>query len=342
MEEPAKETTIYDMAKALNISASTVSRALSGHFSVSKKTRQKVLAMAEQLSYQSNQMASNLRLQKSNTIGVIVGNLNSSFMSNAIFGIEEILSEAGYNIIISQSLDRKDKEIAIAQTMFNNRVAGLLVSIAYETEDDEHFKRFKNKNIPLIYFDRGWKESTSPCIEIDNEKAAYELTSHLIKEGFRNIAHVTAFKISSVAEARFLGYKKALADYKLSFNDNLLFKTDLTKEAGIQVAEQILALIEKPDAIFFTNDACAVSCMQHLKAHGVKIPTDIAIAGFNNDSEASIIEPGLTTINYPGHVIGKIAARQLLETINHETAAKAINIEHELVVRASTSANRLL
>ncbi|MVN93071.1 LacI family DNA-binding transcriptional regulator [Mucilaginibacter aquatilis] len=340
MSIPDKEITIYDIAKALNISAATVSRALMDHPSVNINTKAKVQEAAKSMGYRSNQMASNLRKRKSNIIGIIVGNLNSSFMSNVIAGAEKVLSEAGYNLIISQSLDNVSKEINIAQAMYNNRVDGLLVSLAYETENADHFESFVKRGIPLVYFDRVWPHPKCPGIEIDNVKAAYDITEHLITQGCKRIAHITAFKISSVAADRFTGYKKALEDYNIPFNESLVIKTDLTMNAGIDAAHQIMNMEERPDAVFVTNDACAVGCMQETKKFGIRIPQDIAFAGFNNDTEASIIEPNLTTVNYRGDIMGEEAARILIDRINNASAAaqpaKKIMQKSEIIIRDSS------
>ncbi|MDT3405239.1 LacI family DNA-binding transcriptional regulator [Mucilaginibacter terrae] len=341
MSTPEKEITIYDIARALNISAATVSRALMDHPSVNINTKKRVQEAAQEMGYRSNQMASNLRKRKSNIIGIIVGNLNSSFMSNVIAGVEKELSDAGYNLIISQSLDNINKEINIAQAMYNNRVDGLLVSLAYETENADHFESFVKRGIPLVYFDRVWPHPQCPGIEIDNVKAAYDITEHLVTQGCKRIAHVTAYRLSSVAADRFAGFKKALEDYQMTFDENLLIQTDLTLQAGIDAAKQILAMENRPDAVFVTNDACAVSCMQELKRNGIRIPQDIAFAGFNNDTEASIIEPNLTTVDYKGYQMGEVAAQILLDRLNQtdngllKTSNKLIQ-PSEIIIRDSS------
>lgn len=341
MSTPEKEITIYDIARALNISAATVSRALMDHPSVNINTKKRVQEAAQDMGYRSNQMASNLRKRKSNIIGIIVGNLNSSFMSNVIAGVEKELSDAGYNLIISQSLDNINKEINIAQAMYNNRVDGLLVSLAYETENADHFESFVKRGIPLVYFDRVWPHPQCPGVEIDNVKAAYDITEHLITQGCKRIAHVTAYKLSSVAADRFAGFKKALEDYQMTFDESLLVQTDLTLQAGIDAAKQILAMKNRPDAVFVTNDACAVSCMQELKRNGIRIPQDIAFAGFNNDTEASIIEPNLTTVDYKGYEMGEVAAQILLDRLNQtdngllKTGNKVIQ-PSEIIIRDSS------
>jgi LacI family transcriptional regulator len=339
MSNPEKEITIYDIAKALNISAATVSRALMDHPSVNVNTKQRVRKAADDMGYRLNHLASNLRKKKSNIIGIIVGNLNSSFMSNVIAGVEKVTNDAGYNLIISQSLDNYEKEVNIAQAMYNNRVDGLLVSLAYDTENADHFANFVKRGIPLVYFDRVWPHPQCPGIEIDNVKAAYDITEHLIKQGCKRIAHVTAYKLSSIAADRFTGYQKALTDNQIDFEDDLLILTQLTLQAGIEAAHTILAMPKRPDGVFVTNDACAVSCMQELKRHGIRIPQDIAFAGFNNDTVASIIEPNLTTVNYKGYDMGEVAAKILINRLNSNIDLPVDNKliqKSELIIRESS------
>ncbi|MBS7563666.1 LacI family DNA-binding transcriptional regulator [Mucilaginibacter sp. Bleaf8] len=339
MDTPEKEITIYDIARHLNISAATVSRALMDHPSVNVNTKQKVQETAQQMGYRSNHLASNLRKKRSNIIGLVVGNLDSSFMTNIIVGIEKVLSEANYNLIISQSLDNIGKEIKIARAMYNNRVDGLLVSLAYDTENAEHFESFVKRGIPLVYFDRIFPDNNCPGVEIDNVKAAYEITEHLIQQGCKRIVHVTAYRLSSVALDRFNGYKQALLDYNIPFDESLVIYTHLGIEDGVQAAQTILAMPNRPDGVFAINDASAVGCIKELKKAGVKIPDDIAFAGFNNDSIASIVEPGLTTVNYKGYEMGEMAAQILVDKLNNNYTPPAGNkliLKSELVVRESS------
>jgi LacI family transcriptional regulator len=338
MSQTEKEITIYDIAKALNISAATVSRAMMDQPSVNIHTKQKVKDAAERMGYRSNHLASNLRKKKSNIIGIIVGNLNSSFMSDTIFGMEKVLSEANYNLVISQSLDNINKEVNIAKAMYNNRVDGLLVSLAYDTDDVEHFESFVKRGIPLVYFDRVPALGGCPSVEINNVKAAYEITEHLIRQGCKRIAHITAYRLSSVAADRFEGYKQALADYDIAFDESLVVYTHLTLQAGTEAAHLILGMPNRPDGVFVINDACAVSCMQELKRNGINIPNDIAFAGFNNDTEASIIEPNLTTVNYKGQEMGEQAATLLLSRLNNnkEQVEQKLILKSELIIRDSS------
>lgn len=326
-----KETTIYDIASKLNISIATVSRALKDDPVVSKKTRKRIFDMAEQMGYRSNHFARNLRNQKTNTIGVIIPRVNSYFMSTVIAGIEQMAGSEGYNLIISQSSESAEKEKNSVRTMYNNRVDGLLVSLAYDTEDLSHFDSFFKKEIPVLFFDRVMEHSNCTTVLIDNMKAAYKLTSHLIEQGCRDIVHVTAMPRRNVYIDRLNGYKQALAEHGLPFKEEHVIIGNLSQEAGAEAAAVITQLPSLPDGIFAANDNCAVGCILALKQAGIRIPEDIAVAGFNNDPVSKVIEPNLTTINYPGYQMGEVAARQL---INHLTGKAAIDVTNAILLKA--------
>ena len=334
-----KEVTIYDLAKKLNISIATVSRALKDDPVVSKKTKKKIAELAEEMGYRSNNFARNLRNQRTNTIGVIVPRLNSYFMSTVIAGIESIANKEGYNLIISQSSESFDKEKASAKTMFDNRVDGILVSLAYDTEDLSHFDSFFKRRIPLIFFDRVVDDENCTNILIDNRKAAYEATTHLIKQGCKRIVHITATPKRNVYVDRLQGYKHALSDNDIAFRQDYVLISNLSQEAGVIAAQEILKMNPLPDAVFVANDNCAVGCMLALKQAGVKIPEDIAFVGFNNDPVSKVIEPNLTTINYPGYEMGEAAARNLINHLNGKATIRTTNtiiLRSELIIRDST------
>lgn len=334
-----KEVTIYDIAQKLKISSSTVSRALKDDPVVSKKTRKKIFDMAEKMGYRSNLFARNLRNQKTNTIGVIVPRLNSYFMSTVIAGIEKVLNAAGYSLLISQSSESMEKEVVSARNMFNNRVDGLLVSLAYDTDDMKHFENFYKKNIPLLFFDRITRHEGSTNVAIDNHMAAYEATKHLIEGGNKRIIHITAPLKRNVYIDRLQGYKQALADYNIPFKDEYVLINNLSQEAGVQAAVQISKMRPLPNAIFAANDACAVGCIIGLKKLGISVPGDVAVVGFNNDPVSIVVEPNLTTINYPGYQMGEVAATSL---INHLKGSVPIHttdtilLRSDLVVRESS------
>lgn len=338
---PEKEITIYDIAKRLNIAASTVSRGLKDNPVINKLTRKKIAEAAKELGYSSNNFASSLRSKKTYTLGVLVPRLNSYFMASVMSGMEVVANREGYNLIISQSLEKITKEVVNAQTMFNKRVDGLLVSLAYDTENIDHLEPFFRKNIPVVFFDRVFAHGDSTCIIIDNYSAGYEVTKHLISQGCTRIMLLGGNMLRNVYAERLRGYKQALKDHKLLFNDKYIYISNLTENDGNLAAKYILKMKAKdrPDAVFSSNDTAAVHCMIRLKAEGIKIPADIAFAGFNNDPISKIIEPNLTSVNYAGSTIGEIAVTNLINHLNGLTNVKNTNtivVRADLVIRESS------
>ena len=327
----AKEVTIYDIAKKLNVSPATVSRGLQDHPAISKKTKKKIFDLVEEMGYRTNHFARNLRQQHTKTIGVIVHELNSNFITSVLAGIEKVTTEAGYDIIIAHSSESYEKEAANAKNLFHKRVDGLIASLSFDTTDLEHFKPFIDKGVPVLFFDRVEQDENSTVVVIDNTKCGYIATKHLIDQGCKRIAHITSSLKRNVYSQRYKCYRDALFDSGIEFNEDLLIVGDLSEKAGVDAALKILKMDPRPDGIFVTNDFVAAVCMRTLKEHGVSIPDDVAIVGFNNDAIGKLIEPSLTTINYPGEDIGEIAARNL---INHLTGISNIHQTNTIVVRS--------
>ena len=334
-----REVTIYDIADKLNISIATVSRALKDDPVVNKKTKKKIFELAEELGYRSNHFARNLRNQRTDTIGVIVPRLNSYFMSTVIAGIENVANREGYNLIISQSSESAEKEKMSAKTMFNSRVDGLLISLSYDTNDLAHFEQFSKRKIPVIFFDRCEDNHSFSNVLIDNRKAAYEATKHMIEQGCKKIVHVTANLKRNVYVDRFKGYKQALAENNIAFKDEYVIIGNLSLEAGTEAADTIFKMDPMPDGVLVANDNCAIGCMLTLKQAGIRIPEDIAFVGFNNDPVSKVIEPNLTTINYPGYEMGEVSARNLIDHLNGTQSIHSTNtivLRSELIIRASS------
>ncbi|MBL7814829.1 MAG: LacI family DNA-binding transcriptional regulator [Saprospiraceae bacterium] len=334
-----KEVTIYDIAKELNVSAATVSRALNGHTGISEKKKVLIQSKADELGYRSNKFAINLRQQKTYTIGVIVPRLNSYFMSAVLAGMEKIANEAGYNLLISQSLESEKKEIINAQTLFNSRVDALLVSIASDTEGVEHFKNFIDKGVPILFFDRIPQHLNCTTIAIDNKKAGYEATKHLIEQDCTRILHAAGSLKRNVYRDRLEGYKIALAEQGIPFNEDLIFESYLTQDAAAQLVTKILDMPIRPNGLFTSNDNFAVHTIKLLKNNGLRIPEDIAIVGFNDDPIASVIEPNLTTIHYAGKEMGEIAAQSIINHLNgllNITPTNTIILHSKLIIRESS------
>ena len=336
-----KEVTIYDVAKALNISPSTVSRGLKDHPHIRKETKKNIIAVAKEMGYQQNKFASNLRQKHTNTIGVVVPKLNSYFMATVIAGVEKITSQNGYGLIISQSQESWKKEISCISTLFNSRVDGLLVSLAFDTKNLDHFNILLNKDIPVVFFDRVADCNGCMSIVIDNYKAGYEATSHLIEQGCNRIVHIGGNLMRNVYSDRFRGYKQALADNGIEFDQHLVIISDMNGQAGTDAAKKILKMVPRPDGIFTSNDSTAVSAIVELERAGVNIPDDIAVVGFNNEPISKVIKPNLTTIDYPAREIGEISATSLINKLKNSQSANfsTIILKHKLISRQSSIRN---
>jgi LacI family transcriptional regulator len=329
--KPKKDVTIYDIAQKLALSSATVSRALQDHPAINKNTRKKIQEAARELGYRHNTFASSLRKQKTNTIGVIVHELNSNFITSVLAGIEKVTTEARYDLIIAHSSESFEKEAANALNLFHKRVDGLIASLAFDTKGLDHYKQFEEKGIPVIFFDRVEEQTESTKVIIDNYKCGYQATQHLIDQGCRRIVLVTANLKRNVYAQRHKGYTDALYDNGITYNKEYVLIKDLSEQCGVEAALQILKMKPLPDGAFITNDFSAAVCMQTLKEHGVRIPEDIAVVGFNNDAISKIVEPQMTTIHYPGIDMGEIAARNL---INHLKGVSNIKHTNTIVVRS--------
>ncbi len=334
-----KEVTIYDIAQKLSLSTATISRALQDNSVINKNTRKRIQLAAQELGYRQNTFASNLRKQKTNTIGVIVHELNSNFITSVLAGIEKVTTAAGYDIIIAHSSESYEKEAANASNFFHKRIDGIIASLAFDTTGLDHFKQFEDRGIPVIYFDRVEEEIESTKVIIDNYKCGYQATNHLIDQGCKRVVLVTANLKRNVYAQRHKGYLDALFDNNIKYDKDLVLIKDLSETGGEEAATEILKMKPLPNGVFITNDFTAAVCMKILKEHGIKIPEDIAVVGFNNDAISKLIEPQLTTINYPGIDMGEIAARNLINHLKGLSNIKDINkiiVRSELIVRASS------
>ncbi len=337
-----KEVTIYDIAQKLSLSPATVSRALNDHPAINSETKTTIANTARAMGYRANRFASNLRRKQTHTLGVIVPRLNSYFMSTVLAGMEKVANEASYNLIITQSLESFAKEKANAQTMFNSRVDGLLISLAFDTDSLSHIEPFIQKNIPVLFFDRVMAHKKCTSIVIDNVQAGYEATMHLIEQGCRRIVHVTGNLQRNVYADRYKGYQLALAKQGMALDESWVMVTDLTPESGVETAQEIRQHFPTADGLFVTNDGCAVSCIGALKQAGIRIPHDLKVVGFNNDMLAQVVDPKLTTIDYPGYEMGKLAAQSLIHHLQGQssiTATNTIILRSELIIRESSLQN---
>lgn len=333
-----KDVTIYDVAEALNISPSTVSRGLKDHPHIHKETKKKILTAAKEMGYQQNKFASSLRKRRTETIGVVVPRLNSYFMATVISGIEKVTNKHGYGLIISQSQESGKQETACVSTLFDSRVDGILISLAFDTKNLDHFDKLFNKDIPVVFFDRVADCNGCMSVIIDNYKAGYEATAHLIEQGCKRIIHLGGNLLRNVYSERFRGYRQALHDNGIEFNQKLVFISDLTEQSGREIMKKIIKMNLQPDGVFAANDTSAVATILEIQEAGVKVPDEIAVVGFNNEPVSQVIHPNLTTVDYPAREIGEIAATALIDKLNNTQSISysTIVLKHSLIVRQSS------
>jgi len=333
------EVTIHDIAKKLNIAASTVSRALKDNPLISEATREKIKKAADEMGYRPNVMAANFRTKRTNTIGVIVPLINRHFFSAVISGIEDVAYQQGFAVTISQSNDNYEKEDKIAHTLFANRVDGLILSIGMETKNTDHLRLFADRKIPLVFFDRVVDDIEAHKIIVDDFGAAYKATHHLIDQGRKQIAHIGGPLNLKIYKNREDGYFKALADNGLSVNENFIVNNSLTRADGVNAIKKLLQNETKPDAVFCANDTTALSVIMYLKEQGIKVPEDIAIVGYSNEPFSEVVSPSISTIKQPGFEIGQKAAELIIGQIVSKaknTIFETITMPTQLIVRESS------
>lgn len=339
-----KPITLKEIADQLNISVTTVSKALKDYPDVSKKTKGKVKELAKTLNYRPNTFAVNLRTKESKTIGLIIPVIVHHFFSNVIKGIVSQAEKKGYLVIILQSNESYELEKKQIDLLISQRVDGILISLANETADFKHLNEVINQGKPIVMFDKIAKIVNCSKVIIDDRKAAYMATQHLIDTGCKRVAHFRGALLPQNSIDRFLGYKKALLDNNLPYDPSLVYICecgDMSFEEGKTNAKKLLEDHDDVDGIFINTDLVAIGAMTEFNRQGVKIPDDISIVGFSNWFMSSVISPSLSTVDQPGYEMGKTAFKQLYREIKaikkkKPKAPKTITLETAMVKRAST------
>ena len=334
-----ERATIHDIAEKLNITASTVSRALRGHPRISAETKKAVLKVAQKLNYQPNHIAAALRNGKSNIIGIIVPTVDRSFFSSVIRGIEEIANASHYNVMICQSYDIYKKEVATVEALLNARVDGIIASHGKETRDFSHFLKAKERGIPVILFDRSNNDLEVSQVVIDDYLGAYKATEHLIQQDCKRIAHFTSALNISIFKERLRGYREALLNNGLTYDESLVISSNLQADDGRNSMLQLLKQKEIPDGIFSSSALGIAGAMQVLKEKNIKIPEQVALVGFSNESFMLFTEPTLSAVDQHSMRMGNAAAEIFLEEISSDRLKfipQKIVLKPELIVRQSS------
>jgi DNA-binding LacI/PurR family transcriptional regulator len=330
--------TIRDIAIKLNISVSTVSRALRGFPEISPATRKAVEEMAKQLNYQPNMIAKSLRSNKTFTLGVVIPELVSHFFSSNISGIQDMASKKGYNIIICQSNESYETEVKNLFTLVSSRVDGLLISLSRETKNYDHLESVYANGIPLVFFDRICESIETSKVTVDDYDGAIKAVEHLIQMGCKRIAHISGPKELSITKNRKKGYIDAHKRNNLSIDEDLIIHSESLDQNVEQPVNKLLDLSNPPDGLFAINDSIAIQAMIQMKSKGIKIPDDIAVVGFNNEPTTTIIEPSLTSIAQPAYEIGQISTKLILDLLNKsdDHVPQSVILKTKLIIRDSS------
>ena len=329
--------TIKDIAFELGVSISTVSRALRGQPDVNPTTRKAVMELSEKLDYQPNKAALSLLKKHTSTIGVLVPNLDY-FFSAAIKGIDEAALEAGYTVMVCQSNESYGKELINTKRLLESRVDGFIVSISSDTKIIDHFKKIQDKGIPLVFFDRDVAAINSSKVVLNNFEGGYLATKHLIANGYSRIAFLGGPEKMLISNQRFEGYKAALKEAGIKFNSKFVEHGDFSQDYAFFNTEELLKARTKPDAIFAMSDRLAIGAMLSIKKHGLNMPADIGLIGFNNEPISNLVSPAISTIDQPAFEMGKNAARLFIQIINgNGTKPENIILEPKLIVRESSN-----
>ncbi|GAA4306461.1 LacI family DNA-binding transcriptional regulator [Nibribacter koreensis] len=333
-------TTIHDIAKALNTTAATVSRALNDHPSISEATKVMVRSTAQKLNYQQNRMASSLRSGKSRVIGVMIPSAEISFFGSVIHGVEEIAQARGYNVLLFQSNESYQQEVQGIQTLLQSNVDGIIASIAKESTRYDHYLEVKKRHTPLVLFDRAIEDLGVSTVVIDDYKGAYMATEHLIEQGYTRIAHIAGPSHIKIFHERLRGYVDALTHNNLPVEEDLIVYGKVSIESGRERMSQLLQLKQVPDAVFAVEDFTALGALQAIKESVWSQPGQIGLVGFANEAFSAYITPSLTTVDQQTTAMGREAAQLVLNAITGdattETLPQKIVLDPKLIMRDSS------
>ncbi|TZF81776.1 LacI family transcriptional regulator [Pedobacter sp. BS3] len=331
-----EKVNIKQLAKQLNLSISTVSRALQDSYEISAKTKAKVFELAQKLNYQPNPNARSLREQKTKTIAVIIPEIANNFFSLAINGIEQVAAEKGYHVLIYLTHENQAKEIAFARHVSNGRADGILMSVSCQSDDKSHLLDLNKRNIPLVFFDRVEETLNNVQVTTNDAESSFKATENLIKSGCRRIAYIMISKNATISSRRKQGYTSAIQRYGLP--ELILDCTDDTDKDQQLIREFIRK--EKPDAVLASVEKLATACYYACHDLNIRIPEDMKVIGYSTLQIASLLNPSLTTITPPAFEMGKKAATILFNIIANKfegsLAGSRIVMESEIIERQST------
>ncbi|MBU5593689.1 catabolite control protein A [Amphibacillus sp. MSJ-3] len=328
--------TIYDVAREANVSMATVSRVVNGNPNVKPATRKKVLRTIKELGYRPNAVARGLASKKTTTVGVIIPDISSMFFSELARGIDDIANMYKYNIILSNSDHNIDKEIKLINTMLEKQVDGIVYMGGRIKE--EHIQQFETSPVPIVLAATVDPTLSIPSVNIDYEKAGYEATKLLIDNGHKHPAFVTGVQETVAHELKYQGFVRALEEYNQTLNEDYVYRGDLTYTSGIKAIDHLLELKERPTSIFAVTDEVALGVIHAIQDHGLNVPNDMEIIGFDNTRLATMVRPTLSTVVQPIYDIGAVAMRLLTKYMNKEEVEDSnVILPHQIIERSSTN-----
>jgi len=326
--------TIKDIAKILNVSVSTVSRALKDHPDISKKTKKAVQDLARELNYRPNEIALSLKNRRSKIIGIMVPKLVHHFFSSVIEGVENVSYENGYQVMIYHSDELLQREIQLTESFMSYRLDGLIVSMSKETEDASHFTKLAQLGVPIVYVDRV-PDGDFNKVLFDDYQGAYDAVKHMIDCGCKKVVHFGVSPTMDIGRKRSKGYLDALKDGGLPTRDDYIVNCD-SYEGALKTTEDIMYLYPDIDGVFAVNDMTAIGAMKQLQKMGKRIPEDVKVMGFSNEISSSISSPTLSTVDQQGVLMGEEAAKLLLDNMDGIKRAQVKTVGANLVAREST------
>jgi DNA-binding LacI/PurR family transcriptional regulator len=332
-----KPPTIKDIARELNVSVSTVSRAMRNAPDVNRETRNAVMALSERLHYQPNKLALSLKQKQTHTIGVIVPNLDY-VLSTMVKGIDEVALEAGYTVMVCQSNESFGREMVNTRRLLDSLVDGFIISVSSETKVFDHFKKIQEKQMPMVVFDRVTPFLQAPSVRLDNEEGGFLATEHLIDQGYKRIAILAGPKNLGISNSRQEGYLRALKKHKIKVDPSLMINCDFNQDYAYIATKELLQSRRKPDAIFTISDRMAIGASLAIKEKGLRMPEDIGLVGFNNEPVVSLVTPAISSVEQPAFELGKIAAKLFIEALHSDDdrIPEEQILKPKLIVRSSS------
>lgn len=336
------QITLKDIARALNLSNSTVSRALKSSYQISEATQKIVKEYAAQHNYRPNVLAQSLKSRKSKSIAVLFPAVANNFFAEVMNGIESIANKRNYQVTIAQTHESSERELENIKHLVMRSVDGLLISLSTETDDLSYINRLLDEDFPIVFFDRVIDKVNTHCVVADNVGGSYDATLHLVDMGYEKIAHITSSPNLSITKERMEGYTKALEKSGIAINNSYIKYCQYGGMYDDEVEAAVIGLLsmtDPPDAIVTASDRITIKCFSFLKRKGIKVPGQVALAGFSNFSAPELFDPSLTTVKQPAFEMGKTAVELLFQLIESKKPVKQFEkkiLSTELVIRNST------